>query len=93
MDLISIFLISNLVLYLILYISKRFMLNFIYKFLRFLSILCIFIGFAILVYFACYIVYYHNNWSETSTGIFMAVIVVFFYEYDLASHYSDRLAK
>ena len=78
MELVSIFLISNLVLYLILYISKRFMLNFIYKFLRFLSILCIFIGFAILVYFACYIVYYHNNWSETSTGIFMAVIVVFF---------------
>ena len=78
MDLISIFLISNLVLYLTLYISKRFMLNFIYKFLRFLSILCIFIGFAILVYFACYIVYYHNNWSETSTGILMAMIVVFF---------------
>ena len=78
MDLISIFLISNLVLYLILYISKRFMLNFIYKFLRFLSILCIFIGFAILIYFACHIVYYHNNWSEMRTGIFMAVIVVFF---------------
>ena len=78
MELVSIFLISNLVLYLILYISKRFMLNFIYKFLRFLSILCIVIGFAILIYFACYIVYYHNNWSEISTGIFMAMIVVFF---------------
>ena len=78
MELVSIFLISNLVLYLILYISKRFMLNFIYKFLRFLSILCIFIGFAILIYFACHIVYYHNNWSEMRTGIFMAVIVVFF---------------
>ena len=78
MEVISIFLISNLVLYLILYISKRFMLNFIYKFLRFLSILCIFIGYAILVYFACHIVYYHNNWSEISTGILMAKIVVFF---------------
>ena len=69
------------------------MINFIYKFLRFLSILCIFIGFAILVYFACYIAYYHNNWSEISTGILMAKIFVFFYEYDLASHYIDRLAK
>ena len=78
MEVISIFLISNLVLYLMLYISKRVMLNFIYKFLRFLSISCIFIGFAILVYFACHIVYYHNNWSEMRTGIFMAVIVVFF---------------
>ena len=78
MELVSIFLISNLVLYLILYISKRFMLNFIYKFLRFLSILCIVIGFAILVYFACYIVYYHNNWFEISRGILVAMIVVLF---------------
>ena len=78
MEVISIFLISNLVLYLILYISKRFMINFIYKFLRFLSTLCIFIGFAVLVYFACYIAYYHNKWSEISTGILMAMIVVFF---------------
>ena len=78
MEVISIFLISNLVLYLILYISKRFMLNFIYKFLRFLSTLCIVIGFAILVYFACYIAYYHNNWREISSGILMAKIVVFF---------------
>jgi len=77
-DLISIFLISNLVLYLILYISKRFMLNFIYKFLRFLSILCIVIGFAILVYFACYIVYYHNNRFEIGPGILITNIVVFF---------------
>ena len=77
MELVSIFLISNLVLYLILYISKRFMINFIYKFFRLLSGLYIFIGYAILVYFACYIVYYHNNWTETRTGIFMAMIVVF----------------
>lgn len=78
MDLISIFLISNLVLYLMLYISKRFMINFIYKFLRFLSTLCIVIGFAILVYFACYIVYYHINWIEISRGILVAMIVVLF---------------
>ena len=78
MELVSIFLISNLVLYLILYISKRFMINFIYKFLRFLSGLYIFIGYAILVYFACYIVYYHNNRFEIGPGILMAMIVVFF---------------
>ena len=54
------------------------MLNFIYKFLRFLSILYIFIGYAILVYFACYIVYYHNNWFEISRGILVAMIVVLF---------------
>ena len=78
MELVSIFLISNLVLYLMLYISKRFMLNFIYKFLRFLSILCIFIGYAILVYFACYIVYYHNNRFEIGPGILITNIVVFF---------------
>ena len=78
MELVSIFLISNLVLYLILYISKRFMLNFIYKFLRFLSGLYIFIGYAILVYFACYIVYYHNNWFEIGPGILITNIVVFF---------------
>ena len=78
MDVISIFLISNLVLYLMLYISKRFMINFIYKFLRFLSTLCIVIGFVILVYFACYIVYYHNNSIEMRTEIFMAKIVVLF---------------
>ena len=78
MDLISIFLISNLVLYLMLYISKRFMINFIYKFLRFLSTLCIVIGFAILVYFACYIVYYHNNRFEIGPGILITNIVVFF---------------
>ena len=78
MELVSIFLISNLVLYLILYISKRFMLNFIYKFLRFLSILCIFIGFAILIYFACHIVYYHNNRFEIGPGILITNIVVFF---------------
>ena len=78
MELVSIFLISNLVLYLILYISKRFMINFIYKFFRLLSGLYIFIGYAILVYFACYIVYYHNNWIEISRGILMAMIVVFF---------------
>ena len=78
MELVSIFLISNLVLYLMLYVSKRFMINFIYKFLRFLSTLCIVIGFAILVYFACYIAYYHNNWREISTEILMAMIVVFF---------------
>lgn len=77
MELVYIFLISNLVLYLMLYISKRVMLNFIYKFLRFLSGLYIFIGYAILVYFACYIVYYHNNWIEISRGILMAMIVVF----------------
>ena len=77
MDLISIFLISNLVLYLMLYISKRFMINFIYKFLRFLSTLCIVIGFAILVYFACYIVYYHNNRFEIGPGILITNIVVF----------------
>ena len=78
MELVSIFLISNLVLYLMLYISKRVMLNFIYKFLRFLSILCIFIGYAILVYFACYIVYYHNNRFEIGPGILITNIVVFF---------------
>ena len=78
MEVISIFLISNLVLYLILYTSKRFMINFIYKFLRFLSTLCIVIGFAILVYFACHIVYYHNNSIEMRTEIFMAKIVVLF---------------
>ena len=78
MDLISIFLISNLVLYLMLYISKRFMINFIYKFLRFLSGLYIFIGYAILVYFACYIVYYHNNRFEIGPGILITNIVVFF---------------
>ena len=78
MELVYIFLISNLVLYLMLYISKRFMLNSIYKFLRFLSRACIFIGFAILVYFACYIVYYHNDWSETGSGLLIAMIVVFF---------------
>ena len=78
MEVISIFLISNLVLYLMLYVSKRFMINFIYKFLRFLSALCIVIGFAILVYFACYIVYYHNNSIEMRTEIFMAKIVVLF---------------
>ena len=78
MELVSIFLISNLVLYLMLYISKRFMINFMYKFMRFLSILCIFIGFVILVYFACYIVYYHNNSIEMRTEIFMAKIVVLF---------------
>ena len=78
MDLISIFLISNLVLYLILYISKRFMLNFIYKFFRLLSGLYIFIGYAILVYFACYIVYYHNNRFEIGPGILITNIVVFF---------------
>ena len=78
MDVISIFLISNLVLYLILYISKLFMINFIYKFLRFLSTLCIVIGFAILVYFACYIVYYHNNRFEIGPGILITNIVVFF---------------
>lgn len=54
------------------------MINFIYKFLRFLSTLCIFIGFAVLVYFACYIVYYHNNRFEIGPGILMAMIVVFF---------------
>lgn len=78
MDLISIFLISNLVLYLILYISKRFMINFIYKFFRLLSGLYIFIGYAILVYFACYIVYYHNNRFEIGPGILITNIVVFF---------------
>ena len=78
MELVSIFLISNLVLYLILYISKRVMLNFIYKFLRFLSGLYIFIGYAILVYFACYIVYYHNNRFEIGPGILITNIVVFF---------------
>ena len=78
MELVSIFLISNLVLYLMLYISKRFMINFIYKFLRFLSRACIFIGFAILVYFACYILYYHNNRFEIRTGILVAMIVVLF---------------
>lgn len=78
MELVSIFLISNLVLYLMLYISKRVMLNFIYKFLRFLSGLYIFICYAILVYFACYIVYYHNNWFEISRGILVAMIVVLF---------------
>ena len=78
MEVISIFLISNLVLYLILYISKRFMINFIYKFLRFLSGLYIFIGYAILVYFACYIVYYHNNRFEIGPGILITNIVVFF---------------
>lgn len=78
MELVSIFLISNLVLYLILYISKRFMINFIYKFLRFLSGLYIFIGYAILVYFACYIVYYHNNRFEIGPGILITNIVVFF---------------
>ena len=78
MELVYIFLISNLVLYLILYISKRFMINFIYKFFRLLSELYIFIGYAILVYFACYIVYYHINWIEISRGILMAMIVVFF---------------
>ncbi len=54
------------------------MLNFIYKFLRFLSGLYIFIGYAILVYFACYIVYYHINWIEISRGILVAMIVVLF---------------
>ena len=78
MEVISIFLISNLVLYLMLYISKRFMINFIYKFLRFLSGLYIFIGYAILVYFACYIVYYHNNRFEIGPGILITNIVVFF---------------
>ena len=78
MEVISIFLISNLVLYLILYISKRFMLNFIYKFFRLLSGLYIFIGYAILVYFACYIVYYHNNRFEIGPGILITNIVVFF---------------
>ena len=78
MEVISIFLISNLVLYLMLYISKRVMLNFIYKFLRFLSGLYIFIGYAILVYFACYIVYYHNNRFEIGPGILITNIVVFF---------------
>ena len=78
MELVYIFLISNLVLYLILYISKRFMINFIYKFFRLLSGLYICIGYAILVYFACYIVYYHINWIEISRGILMAMIVVFF---------------
>ena len=78
MELVSIFLISNLVLYLMLYISKRVMLNFIYKFLRFLSGLYIFIGYAILVYFACYIVYYHNNRFEIGPGILITNIVVFF---------------
>ena len=78
MELVYIFLISNLVLYLMLYISKRVMLNFIYKFLRFLSGLYIFIGYAILVYFACYIVYYHINWFEISRGILVAMIVVLF---------------
>lgn len=53
------------------------MINFIYKFFRLLSGLYIFIGYAILVYFACYIVYYHNNWIEISRGILMAMIVVF----------------
>ena len=69
------------------------MINFMYKFMRFLSILCIFIGFVILVYFACYIVYYHNNSIEMRTEIFMAKISCSLYEYDLASHYIDRLAK
>ena len=78
MEVISIFLISNLVLYLILYISKRFMLNFIYKFFRLLSGLYIFIGYTILVYFACYIVYYHNNRFEIGPGILITNIVVFF---------------
>ena len=78
MELVSIFLISNLVLYLILYISKRFMINFIYKFFRLLSGLYIFIGYAILVYFACYIVYYHNNRFEIGPGILITNIVVFF---------------
>ena len=78
MELVYIFLISNLVLYLMLYISKRVMLNFIYKFLRFLSGLYIFIGYAILVYFACYIVYYHNNRFEIGPGILITNIVVFF---------------
>ena len=78
MELVYIFLISNLVLYLMLYISKRVMLNFIYKFLRFLSGLYIFIGYAILVYFACYIVYYHNNRFEIGPGILITKIVVFF---------------
>ena len=78
MELVYIFLISNLVLYLMLYISKRFMINFIYKFLRFLSGLYIFIGYAILVYFACYIVYYHNNRFEIGPGILITNIVVFF---------------
>ena len=78
MELVSIFLISNLVLYLILYISKRFMINFIYKFFRLLSGLYIFIGYAILAYFACYIVYYHNNRFEIGPGILITNIVVFF---------------
>ena len=78
MELVSIFLISNLVLYLILYISKRFMINFIYKFFRLLSGLYIFIGYAILVYFACYIAYYHNNRFEIGPGILITNIVVFF---------------
>ena len=54
------------------------MINFIYKFFRLLSGLYIFIGYAILVYFACYIVYYHNNRFEIGPGILITNIVVFF---------------